>query len=115
MIFIAGQGLFGKITFVDGSSPAYDRAYLIVSVSQNCIGTLNISSLAGKEHKLLYKTNKEIINHSPPFTKRSFVKLDSLTYISISDATSMHLLSNGQLLDANELKKIISMITSLKK
>ena len=110
MIFKAGQGLFGKIKFVDGTSPAYDRAYLIVSVSQNCISTLNVSSLAGKEHKLLYSTNKEIKNHCPPFIKRTFVKLDSLTYISVNEATSMRLMSNGQVLDTNELEAIISMI-----
>jgi hypothetical protein len=110
MAFLVGQGLFGKIQFVDGTFPQKDRMYLIVSVSSDEIGTLNISSLAGKEQKLLYPYNKEIINYRPPFQKRSFIKLDSLMNISISEAQQLRILSSGQTLDNNELRDIITSI-----
>ena len=109
-MYVIGQGLFGKIKFVDGQYPGYDRAYLIVFVCSNKIGTLNVSSVAGKEHKLLLRTNKEITKYNPPFYKKSFVKLDSLTYISIQNAQHMHLMDNGRTLDRAELKCIINAI-----
>lgn len=67
---------------------------------------LNISTVAGKESKLLLVENKLINKHRPPFLKRSFVKLDSLTHISIQEAQAMRLLDNGQTLDAGELYSI---------
>jgi hypothetical protein len=113
MMMKIGQGLFGKIKFVDGNVPVYDRTYLVVDVTSEKVGTLNISSIAGKEHKLLFQNNKEIKNHYPPFLKRSFVKLDSLIYIPIIDAQKMYILSNGQTLDYKELCIILSMLKAM--
>jgi hypothetical protein len=111
MPFLVGQGLYGKIKFADGALPAYDRMYLIVSVTSDEIGTINVSSLAGKEYKLLrFPHNKEIVRHNPPFPKRSFAKLDSLTHIPISDAQKMRVLAHGQTLDSTELRSILDGI-----
>lgn len=105
-----GQGVLGKARFVDGSYPQYPRTYLVVSVDTDKIGVLNVSSTAGKEHKLLFPANRSIIKYNPPFVKDSFVKLDSLTYITISEAGSFRALHNGDCLDGVELQAIISAI-----
>jgi len=107
-MYLVGQGLYGKIQFSDGKFPQYDRAYLIVIVSDNNIGVLNISSVEGKEHKLLFPYNKEIKKHFPPFLLKSFIKLDSLVYISIAEAQKTRVLAAGNTLDKEELNSILS-------
>lgn len=105
-----GQGVLGKVRFKDGDFPEYPRTYLVVSVSSTQIGILNISSTAGKEHKLLFPSNKSIKNFEPPFKKDCFVKLDSLTYVPVSEANGFRLLHGGDLLDSTELQSIISAV-----
>ena len=105
-----GQGLYGRIKFVDGTMPEYDRTYLVVSVSPESIGILNVSSAIGKAAKLLFTTNKYIKKHFPPFPKKSFVKLDSLVYVSVSEVSSMHILANGDILDQAEMGSILKAI-----
>ena len=105
-----GQGIYGKARFVDGQYPAYDRPYLVVSVSPERIGILNVSSTAGKDHKLLFPTNRAILNYNPPFRKESFVKLDSLVYISTSDICNFRILHNGECLEKCELYDIIRAV-----
>jgi len=106
-MFLIGQGLYGKIRFVDGVFPAYDRTYLVVETYADKIGVLNVSSVKGKEYKLLFPTNKLINKHYPPFLLKSFVKVDSLVHVPNAEASKMLLLDNGNLLDSAELSKII--------
>ena len=40
MGFVAGQGVLGRIRFVDGTIPAYDRTYLVVNVEADYIEVL---------------------------------------------------------------------------
>ena len=105
-----GQGLFGKIPFRDGGLPEYDRPYLVVTIDNEEIGLLNVSSVAGKEHKLLYPSNKRIIKYKPPFKVESFVKLDSLTRIPVQQATQLRVLHNGDQLDDSELQLLVNAI-----
>lgn len=109
-----GQGLFGKIRFKDGVYPKYDRPYLIIDIKDDSIGVLNISSAVGKAAKLLLTTNKFINKHDPPFKKKSFAKLDSLTYISINEVDNMQVLANGKSLDTAELNSIIKQVDEFK-
>lgn len=109
-MFLAGQGLYGRIVFTDGTTPEYDRPYLIAEVLEDKIGVLNISTVAGKESKLLFPTNKLINKHSPPFTKRSFVKLDSFVYVSTEDAQNMKILDGGNTIDKAELSCILKAV-----
>jgi hypothetical protein len=110
-MFVIGQGIFGKIDFIDGTSPKNKRVYLIVYVDSEKIGTLNVSSVAGKEHKLLFPFNTEIIKHFPPFLKKSFVKLDSFIYTPIEKAKEFKVIAGGKTLDDGELSRIISIIS----
>ena len=109
-MFLAGQGVFGRIRFTDGIYPEYDRAYLVVDVTVDKVGLINVSSVEGKEHKLLFPYNKEIKKHNPPFPRRSFAKLDSLLYISVSEMKDLRVLSGGIPLDSEELNSIIGRI-----
>ena len=43
MSFQVGQGVLGKIRFVDGEFPAYDRTYLVVTAEQDYIEVLNVA------------------------------------------------------------------------
>ena len=47
-----GQGLFGRVRFVDGEFPEYDRPYLVVCSDDDRVGILNVSSVTGKEARL---------------------------------------------------------------
>lgn len=105
-----GQGVLGRIKFLDGQIPPYDRTYLVVSVNITQTGFLNVSSIAGKEHKLLYPSNKRITQYNPPFLKESFVKLDSLVFIPNEDTHSLQILHNGDCLQPNELNIILQLI-----
>lgn len=109
-MFTVGQGLYGRIRFRDGCMPEYDRTYLIVDVKTDTLGLLNVSSIAGKEHKLLFPSNRSLENENPPFLKKSFVKLDSLVYISIAQANGLITLHSGDTLNNVELASIISQL-----
>lgn len=77
MDFAAGQGILGRIPFANGNMPEYDRP--VISVNADYIEVLIISSIKGKERKLLFPSNERLKIYDPPFDKPSFVKLDSLT------------------------------------
>lgn len=110
MSFIEGQGILGKIRFVDGEFPAYDRTYLVVTVKEDYIEVLNVSSIRGKERKLAFPTNERLRTYNPPFLMPSFVKLDSLTRVESSDWDKLQVLNSGRSLDGTELARIKGLL-----
>lgn len=110
MNFIEGQGVLGKIRFIDGTMPAYERTYLVVKVAANYIEVLNVSSIRGKAHKLAFSTNERLRSYNPPFVMPSFVKLDSLTRVNSSDWGNLQVLNSGRTLDRAELARIKGML-----
>lgn len=110
MNFIEGQGILGKIRFVDGKFPAYDRTYLIVTAKADYIEVLNVSSIRGKERKLAFPTNERLRSYNPPFLMPSFVKLDSLTRVESSDWGNLHVLNSGRTLASAELARIKGLL-----
>ena len=110
MNFVEGQGVLGKIRFVDGEFPSYDRTYLIVTVELDYMEVLNVSSIKGKERKLAFSSNERLRTYDPPFKKPSFVKLDSLTRIESADWGNLQVLNSGRTLDAAELARIKGML-----
>ncbi|MBR3784839.1 MAG: hypothetical protein IKJ77_00310 [Firmicutes bacterium] len=110
MNFIEGQGILGKIRFVDGNMPQYDRTYLVVTVESDYIEVINVSSTKGKERKLAFPKNERLKCYNPPFLKPSFVKLDSLTKVPQTEWGSLKVLSQGRTLDVNELNRIKAML-----
>lgn len=106
-----GQAILGKVPFKDGKTPDYARPYLVVRITEEYIFLLVVSSVYGKERKLLMASNKELQNFKPPFAKKTFVKLDSLTKISVSDLDQFRVLHNGEVLNQKELCEIINCLT----
>ena len=101
-----GQAISAKLPFRNGTIARYNRPYLITKVyNNNDVDLIDVSSIAGKEHKLLFPTNHELSIYNPPFLKPSFVKLDSLRKVD-SGMISYALLHNGAFLDSNELNEI---------
>lgn len=110
MSFIPGQGILGRTTYPDGTEPAYDRTYLVISATADYIEILNVSSIQGKERKLAFPTNERIRRQYPPFIKPSFAKLDSLARIPAADFHRFRVLCNGRTLDSAELARIKAKI-----
>ena len=110
MNFSAGHGILGKIRFKDGKMPAYDRTYLVVAVGADYLEVVNVSSIKGKERKLLFPSNEPLKKYKPPFMVPSFVKLDSLVRVQFSDCVNLQILHKGQKLDSGELNRIIAKI-----
>lgn len=110
MNFVVGQGVLGKIRFVDGELPAYDRTYLVVTAESDYIEVLNVSSIRGKERKLAFPTNERLRTYNPPFVMPSFVKLDSLTRVESADWENLQVLNSGRTLDENELARIKGLL-----
>jgi hypothetical protein len=102
--------VLGRVRFIDGNMPAYDRTYIVVSVAPDHIKLLNVSSTKGKEHKLLFPYNEELKTYDPPFLKPSFIKLDSLVSVPESEWENLKILHGGACLDTVELNRIIHMI-----
>lgn len=101
-----GQAISAKLLFKNGTIARYYRPYLITKVYQNNdVDLIDVSSIEGKEHKLLFPTNHELSIHNPPFLKPSFVKLDSLRKID-SGVISYKLLHSGELLNSDDLNEI---------
>lgn len=110
MDFVEGQGILGKVRFVDGGMPLYDRTYLIVHAGNDYIEVLNVSSIKGKERKLAFPTNERLRVYNPPFLKPSFVKLDSLTRVYRADWGNIRQLNKGRTLDGSELARIKGLL-----
>lgn len=113
MNFSAGHGILGKIRFRDGEMPAYDRTYLVVAVGVDYLEVVNVSSIKGKERKLLFPSNELLKKYRPPFMVPSFVKLDSLVRVQFSDCVNLQILHRGQKLDSGELNRIIAKISKV--
>lgn len=108
MSFVEGQGVWGKIPFVDGVQPAYNRPYLVVGVNEDYIEVLNVSTTKGKERKIAFPSNQKLKSFQPPFYQPSFVKLDSLTRVPKSKWEELNLMSDGETLNAEEYSIIKS-------
>jgi hypothetical protein len=104
-----GQGLLLKLPFADGAPCNSKRTFLVIDVDYSLqkISLLNISSSRGKEHKLLFDSNKKINNYKPPFLMPSFVKLDALYQIDYFTELESRILHNGDKLNTIDLTSII--------
>ncbi|WP_310876288.1 hypothetical protein [Priestia megaterium] len=94
--------------FVDGGPCTYARTFLVIDTdaNDNTVTLLNVSSLNKKPYKLLYPSNKKIINYKPPFMMSSCVKLDGVYIIEYSSHLTSKLLAGGKTLSPPELRRI---------
>ena len=114
-MFTVGQCIAGQLAFKDGFSSIYWRPYLIVGIDgeRKEIEILNISSIAGKEHKLRFPYNVTLLDSMPPLLKPSFAKVDSLQVISLDCAQGFDLLSGGALISQSDLDAVLKMLEKL--
>ncbi len=93
---------------LDGNSQENKKRYMLVincDDENNLIKMLNVSSLKGKEHKLIYDSNIEIKNHSP-LPVPTFVKLDTMYMIDNFNDLQNFISFDGVKLDNAELSNI---------
>ena len=78
-----GNAIWLKCFFANGKECSSKRPFLVISIDETTglIKMLNISTVEGKERKLLMDSNEQIMKHFPPFPDPSFVKLDELYII----------------------------------
>ena len=108
-----GQCIWVRIKYIDGIGIPKRRPYLIVGVNGNKIKVLTVSSTEGKEHKLGFKSNYRLINFKSPFTKDSFVKLDSLQELEL-DNINYSIGDNGRVLNNYDINEILLRLEEYK-
>lgn len=116
MNIVPGHGILLKLPFADGAPCKKNRTFLVINVetSSQKIRLLNVSSIAGKAHKLLFESNEKLYKYKPPFNLPSFVKLDALYEIDYFPELESRILHNKAPYDAQELNKIIDKFNVFK-
>ncbi|WP_143006883.1 hypothetical protein [Paenibacillus tianmuensis] len=108
MNIIPGQGLWLKGRFANGTQCDYNRPFLVIENTGTIIKALNVSSLRGKETKLIIPSNKNLSKHFPPFPQPSFVKLDEIYHYESFSELEQSVMSSGKCLDTGLLSQVIS-------
>ncbi|QWU14455.1 hypothetical protein [Paenibacillus sophorae] len=110
-----GNGLWLKCFFANGNECGYPRPFLVISCNETTgtIQLLNVSSVLGKERKLLMDSNLQIMRHNPPFPDASFVKLDEVYGLDYFPKL-INSIKNQNLLLEDELNKITEEFRSYK-
>lgn len=112
-----GQVLSLKIRYNNnGDSSSTKHPYLIINVddSLGVIEVAQIDSLAGKEYKAAFKSNKVILNSNPIETvidKDSFIQMDNIILIEKCE----ELKGYRRQIDKLSAQKLQSVITAYKK
>lgn len=83
------------------------RYMLVVEYNKkdDVVKMINVSSLKGKEHKLLFSSNIEINNY-PPLPVPSFEKIDTLYIIDYFKDLDKYIAFKGQVLEKIQFKYI---------
>lgn len=103
-----GIGLLLNLPYADGGMDSKQRPYLVIGKEDNSFMLLNISSVAGKERKVLFDSNYLIKQYNPPFLKPSFVKLDAIYKVEICSALNNFVLCGGNKLNAAEMVNLLN-------
>ena len=93
---------------LDGMSEGSKKRYMLVincDDENNIIEMINVSSVKGKEHKLLYDSNIEIKNYNP-LPVPTFAKLDTLYTIDNFKDLSNCISFNGIKITNSEIANI---------
>lgn len=101
-----GTGFILQLPFADNGALSYKRPYLVIGEENNFLLLLNVSTSKGKEHKLLFDSNEEIVKYKPPFKLKSFVKLDALYRVEKCPTLFKSIISKGQTLATDELDRL---------
>jgi hypothetical protein len=108
MTIIPGHALLLQIPyFADGEPGQYSRPFLVIGANQDLVQLFNVSSISGKEARLVFFENKIIKNFDPPFQKPSFVKLNAVYQIERFSNLEKSIMCGGRTLDRKEMSDII--------
>lgn len=108
MNIIPGNGVGIIIpAFATEKGTPYPRTLLVIDTNPYLkkFTLLNVSSVRGKEHKILWSSNEPLTCFNPPFRVPSFVKLDEMYILDYFSEFDRAVFSSG-VLDAVELKRI---------
>lgn len=103
-----GKFLYFKPPLLSGNSISDKKRYMLVvenSAKDKTVKMINVSSLKGKEHNLLYESNIEINNYSP-LPVPSFAKVGTLYIIDYFKELEKYVAFNGKVLGEIQFKYI---------
>lgn len=107
MKIIPGHVLALKLPFANGSQYPTKRPFLVIENNDNkTLELLNISTIKGKERKLLFKSNTKIEKYSPPLDEPSFLKMDELYIIDYFDDLYQSIYKRRDPLDSDEFNRL---------
>lgn len=101
-----GLGLLLRLPFADNGVLSGKRTFLVIDEEEHYILLLNVSSIRGKERKLLWPSNEEIQKYNPPFRVASMLKLNALYKVEKCAEISSCILCQNQSLDTNEFNRL---------
>lgn len=110
-----GHSLLLKIGYADGGEADKFRPFLIVKSKDELLYALNITSLRGKEHSVLYNNNLVINRYRPPFKHKSMVKLSAIYVLPKINGLEKCLLCGGDKINSLEIKYIQEYFDEFKK
>ena len=104
------EGQFLKFIppILDGNSDSNKKRYMLIlncDEENNTIEMVNVSSIKGKEYKLLYDSNIEIKNYNP-LPVPTFVKLDTLYTVDNFSDLQKFISFNGTKISNSEISNI---------
>ena len=111
MTFHVGQAVWtDALYYTDGTPTIKVRPYLIVKSDERHIYTLDVSTTAGKSKEWTTGARvHRLMRFDPPFPKKSFVKLDSLTCVPVSVARGWKMINRNPL-DKEEMAQILRLM-----
>lgn len=111
----SGHGLLLRLPFADNGVLSNNRTFLLIGEEDKYILLLNVSSIKGKEHKLLLSSNEEIKKYNPPFKMKSMIKFDALYKVEKCSELNSCILCDGKTLDPEEFERLFKLYVEYKK
>lgn len=114
MSIVEGHVIVLSLPFANGNPCTYKRPFLVIEKTNSILKLLNISSIEGKEHKLLFPSNVIIREYNPPLDYPSFLKLDELYVIDYFDELIRAIYKRRPPLNTNEFNRLLDRFSNYK-
>jgi hypothetical protein len=116
MNIVPGNGIVLIVPrFINGNPNIYPRPFLVIDAdsAQNTVSLLGVSSIKGKEHKLLYPSSIPLKAFNPPFDVPSYAKMHELYVCEYFKGLGVMVSPSGTL-NVTELQSIIDKFNIFK-
>jgi len=107
MNIVEGHVLVLNLPFANGTPCKYKRPFLVINKYDNILELLNVSSIKGKEKKLLYPSNEKIKKYFPPLDYPSFIKKDELYIIDSFPELASSIYKRRDPIQTTELSRLV--------